>query len=75
VLTCWPPGPDERQNRQPSSDEGIVSAGDTSRSIQPALHNMGAIAFSPARLWKRCAGRHIISILMIKARESARREH
>ena len=41
VLTCWPPGPDERENRQPSSDEGIVSAGDTSRSIQPALHNMG----------------------------------
>ena len=43
VLTCWPPGPDERENRQPSSDDGIVSAGNTSRSMQPALHNVGPI--------------------------------
>lgn len=38
VLTCCPPGPDERENRQPSSEAGIVSAGDTSRSMPPALH-------------------------------------
>lgn len=43
VLTCWPPGPDERENRQPSSDAGIVSAGETSRSMEPALHDLGAI--------------------------------
>lgn len=29
VFTCWPPGPEERENRQPSSAAGIVSWGDT----------------------------------------------
>ena len=38
VLTCCPPGPDDRENRQPSSAAGIVSAGDTSKSMQQALH-------------------------------------
>jgi len=38
VLTCWPPGPEERENRQPSSEAGIVSTGDTSRSMHQALH-------------------------------------
>ena len=38
VLTCCPPGPDERENRQPSSEAGIVNAVDTSRSIREALH-------------------------------------
>ena len=39
VLTCWPPGPDERENRQPSSAAGIVRAGDTSRSMHQASHD------------------------------------
>ena len=42
VLTCCPPGPDDLENRQPSSEAGIVSAGDTSRSMHQALHNMCA---------------------------------
>jgi hypothetical protein len=46
VLTCCPPGPDDLENRQPSSDAGIVSAGDTSRSIHQALHSMGAYEIS-----------------------------
>ena len=41
VFTCWPPGPEERENRQPSSEAGIVSAGDTSRSMHQALHTVG----------------------------------
>ncbi len=40
VFTCCPPGPDERENRQRSSDAGIVSAGDTSRSMQQALRDV-----------------------------------
>jgi hypothetical protein len=43
VLTCWPPGPDDRENRQRSSDAGIVSSGNTSRSMQPASHGSGGI--------------------------------
>lgn len=41
VLTCCPPGPDERENRQTSSDEGIVSAGETSRSMHTSLAQFG----------------------------------
>lgn len=48
VLTCWPPGPDERENRQLSSAAGIVSDGGISRSMDQALHvtdvQSGAIA-------------------------------
>ena len=38
VLTCCPPGPDERENRQPSSEAGIVREGEISRSIEQGLH-------------------------------------
>ena len=38
VLTCCPPGPDERENRQPSSEAGIVRVGEISRSMGQALH-------------------------------------
>lgn len=38
VFTCCPPGPDDRENRQASSEAGIVSVGDTSRSMPPASH-------------------------------------
>lgn len=40
VFTCCPPGPDERENRHRSSDAGIVSAGETSRSMQQASHSL-----------------------------------
>lgn len=35
VLTCCPPGPEDREKRQPSSAAGTVSAGVISRSIHP----------------------------------------
>ena len=38
VFTCCPPGPEEREKRQTSSEAGIVSAGDTDRSMAPASH-------------------------------------
>ena len=38
VLTCCPPGPEDRENRQPSSAAGIVSERDTSKSMCQALH-------------------------------------
>ncbi len=48
VLTCWPPGPDDRENRQLSSDAGIVSADDTFRSIHQALHNRNPVGIRVA---------------------------
>jgi len=38
VFTCWPPGPDDREKRHPSSDAGMVSAGETWRSMHLAWH-------------------------------------
>lgn len=51
VLTCCPPGPDEREKRQLSSEAGIVSAPDTSRSMQQVLH--GVVAQVPCQLTGR----------------------
>lgn len=59
VLTCWPPGPEDRENRQPSSDAGIVSAGDTSRSMHLALHDLGVICPLPPRGLKRNCHRRV----------------
>ncbi|VXB70629.1 hypothetical protein PSCLAVI8L_180044 [Pseudoclavibacter sp. 8L] len=38
VLTCCPPGPEDREKRQPSSAAGIVSERDTSKSMRQASH-------------------------------------
>ena len=43
VLTCCPPGPDERENRQPSSEAGIVREAEISRSMGQALHVGGGL--------------------------------
>jgi len=44
VFTCWPPGPEERENRQVNSAAGIVSEGEISRSMSQALHVTEAYA-------------------------------
>ncbi len=43
VLTCCPPGPDERENLHWSSEAGMVRAGDTSRSMQQGSHEFVVI--------------------------------
>jgi len=49
VLTCWPPGPDDRENRHCSSAAGIVSWGVTSRSMRQAWHGYGGVVIDPTR--------------------------
>lgn len=40
VLTCWPPGPEDRENRQLSSAAGITSEGETDTSMVPVWHSI-----------------------------------
>ncbi len=68
VLTCWPPGPDERENLQWSSEAGIVSVGDTSRSIKQVLHGWSDGFLGAVLVNQPCHMQRQISDLVVSQR-------